>query len=243
MDPTSHSVEKPSTLLSQQPAVSPRGHFDNELQKQPSVSSLRDALLSTPTSVSQQQYTPYSPQVPGGHPSPMTPSANFPHTPDASTPAGGSSIMSPHIQQHYEEKNDNQLAESEIINSFAQNSTEEGRSLRVSPFQVESILGIRNDKPIGLDANLGEVNSEGNSILSPGHNVPQPGRENAMHSVSESNSKPASDQPPHSPLSRVDSFSEEHKEDGAVLQVCTCTLYMNIYKMYMYMYVYMCNSV
>lgn len=232
MDPASQSVDQQPTLLPQQQAMSPHAHFDNELKKQPSVSSLRDALLSTPSSASQQQYAPYSPRVPGGHPSPMTPSTNFPHTPDASTPAGGSSIMSPHMQQQYDDKNDGQLpSESELINSFAPPSTdEEGRPIRVSPFQVESILGIRNDKPIELEANLGNVNSvssqEGNSVLSPqerAQDSSQPCCDNNVHAIGETNSKQKPDQLPGVHPLKVDSFPDPHAEDGSVVQVHTYT--------------------
>ena len=202
--------------------MSPQGHFDNELKKQPSVSSLRDALLSTPNSSTQQQYTPFSPQMPGGNPSPMTPTTNFPHTPDASTPAGGSSIMSPHMQQRFDDKHVS--SESELINSFVHHDSEtEGRSLRVSPFQVESILGI-HDEPVGLDANPRETNSVGSqdrhAVLSPEgivQDCAQPSHENSVHAVAENNLKTISDHLPDSPLSKVDSL---HADDEAISQVC-----------------------
>ena len=221
--------------------MSPCGQYDNELKKQPSVSSLRDALLSTTNSGSQQQYAPYSPRIPGGHPSPMTPSTNFPHTPDASTPAGGSSIMSPHMQPRFEDKNDGHIStDSEIMNSFTQPIAEEdSRSLRVSPFQVESILGIHNDKPIEqqMDANLGEVNSvntrKRNTILSPDgiiHESSEPAHENNMHAVNKNDSKQMCDPPPSPSLSKVDTYSESQIKDGAVMQVCcTKSLYIFIY--------------
>lgn len=221
MDAASHSVEQQPALLAHQQALSPHTHFDNELKKQPSVSSLRDALLSTPSSASQQQYAPYSPHVAGGHPSPMTPSANFPHTPDASTPAGGSSIMSPHLQQRYDDKDDTQVpSESDIINSFAQQSTEEeGRPMRVSPFQVESILGIRNDKPIEVEASIGEtssVNSQGgNSMLSP-QDGSQPSHSN---NVLPTMPKQKPDTLPGLPPTKIDSFPSPNADNGTVLQV------------------------
>ena len=225
LDPSSHSGEPANaqpSLLPQQPALSPHGSLDTELKKQTSVSSLRDALLSTPNSASQQQYSAYSPRVPGGHPSPMTPSANFPHTPDASTPTGGST-MSPHVQQHYEDRSDGQLpAESELINSFGpHNSEEEGRPLRVSPFQVESILGIQNDKPIDYDANFVEANSvdgqERNPVVSPKRTV-QDHKANVRRR-SENSSKPNDAQPSPS-LSKVDSLPvSSHSEDADAFQV------------------------
>ena len=220
-------------MLSQQQAMSPHGSFDNELKKQTSVSSLRDALLSTPNSGSQQQYAPYSPRITGGHPSPLTPSTNFPHTPDASTPAGGSSIMSPHMQQRYEEKSENNIvAESGIMNSFTQHGAgEDSQSLRVSPFQVESILGIHNDKPIEqqVDTNLGEVDSvhsqDRSAILSPDGNIhddSQPGHKNNVHAGNENSIKQICDPPPSSPLSKIEAYSDQPTEDSAILQVC-CT--------------------
>lgn len=222
------AVEQQPALLAHQQALSPHTHFDNELKKQPSVSSLRDALLSTPSSASQQQYAPYSPRVAGGHPSPMTPSANFPHTPDASTPAGGSSIMSPHLQQRYDDKDDTQMpSESDIINSFAQQTTEEeGRPMRVSPFQVESILGIRNDKPIEVEASIGETNSVksqgGNSMLSPQDRVQdgsQPSHSNNVLPTNETVSKQKPDTLPGLPPTKVDSFPSPNADDGTALQV------------------------
>ena len=239
LDTVSQSMEQPA-LLAQQQAMSPHAHsFDNELKKQPSVSSLRDALLSTPSSVSQQQYTSYSPRVPGGHPSPMTPTTNFPHTPDASTPAGGSSIMSPHLQQRYEDKNDTQMpSESELINSLAQhNADDEGRPMRVSPFQVESILGIRNDKPIELEANLRDVNSvssqEGSSMMSPQEKVldgsQDPSSENNVHPVGETNSTPKRDTLLSAPPSKFDSFSNPRAEDGSVVKVNVYVVHVHVH--------------
>lgn len=236
-------MEQQSALLAHPQALSPHTHFDNELKKQPSVSSLRDALLSTPISASQQQYAPYSPHVAGGHSSPMTPSTNFPHTPDASTPAGGSSIMSPHLQQHYDDKDDSQLpSESDIINSFAQQSTEEGgRPMRVSPFQVESILGIRNDKPIEVEANIGEgksVNSQrGDSMLSPQDKIPdgsQPSHSNNVHPPSETMSKQKPNTLPDLPPSKTDAFPSPNADDSTDLQVTF--IYMYICR-YLYMYI------
>ena len=227
LDSASHSVE-PTNAQPTLSAVSPQGPMDNELKKQASVSSLRDALLSTPNSAPQQQYSAYSPQVPGGHPSPMTPSTTFPHTPDASTPAGGSSIMSPHAQQ----QRDVQIpAESELINSFTSHSTEEeGRSLRVSPFQVESILGIRNDKPIDFDENLGGVSNsvddhERNTLVSPGRITrgSKPEDDNGLQQQNENDSQPTSDT--KAPVCKVDSLAvPAPSEDGEILQVCTVWL-------------------
>ncbi len=143
-------------------------YSSSELQKQPSVSSLRDALLGpTPSSASQPpQYGSYnSSRVPPpgpemmNQPSPMTPTANLPHTPDASTPAGGSSILSPPLKPpSYGDRQDSQFTESELLQTFSQRSAEATRTAsevtlgpapaRVSPFQVEKILGIKNDKPV-----------------------------------------------------------------------------------------------
>jgi hypothetical protein len=129
--------------------------------------------------------------------------------------------MSPRVQQHYEDKNDSQLsAETELMNSFSQHTAEDGgRPLRVSPFQVESILGIRNDKPIEFEENLGNVNSvdsqRRSTMLSPTevvHDGPEPRHEN---SVSEENPNP---DPPHPPQSKADSLRVPHSEDGCVLQ-------------------------
>lgn len=153
---------------SQQSAMSPQTPYSSsELQKQPSVSSLRDALLGpTPSSTSQApQYSSYSsPRVPPHGPemmnqaSPMTPSANLPHTPDASTPAGGSSILSPPLKPpSYGDRQDSQFSESELLQTFSGQSADTAGTMResplgppparVSPFQVEKILGIKNDKP------------------------------------------------------------------------------------------------
>ena len=234
LDPAGHSVEQatnpPPSLLSQQTALSPRGPLDSELKKQASVSSLRDALLSTPNSGSQQQYSAYSPQVPGGHSSPMTPSATFPHTPDASTPTGGTTIMSPHVQPHYEEKSDGHIpAEPELINSFAHNTAEEeSRPLRVSPFQVESILGIRNDKPIDYDSNMEGVNSvdsqDRNSPDGPVH-VSESDRNTSVQHGSGKKRK-AIDAKASSSLSKVDPLTiSTHPEDCSILQVWNIFIY------------------
>ena len=240
LDPSSQSMEQQLGLISQQQGggaaaqsiSSPQPHFDNDLKKQPSISSLRDALLSTPISsasqqITPQQYTSYSPRVPGGHPSPMTPTANFPHTPDASTPAG-SSIMSPRLQQHYEEKPDSQLpSESALINSLAQPSAEEeGRPARVSPYQVESILGIRNDKPLVEDSRLMDVSSpsgEGNSMMSPKggllDGVQRPAKANSLHSSEASSQQKADSQLPVPPPN-FDPFASP-LNDSSALKVLT----------------------
>ena len=229
LDSTGHSVEHtnpPPAMLSQQAALSPQGPMENELKKQASVSSLRDALLSAPNSVPQQQYSAYSPRVPGGQPSPMTPSTAFPHTPDASTPAGGSTIMSPHMQHRYDDKGDSQLPpESELINSFATHGTEEeGRPLRVSPFQVESILGIRNDKPIDYDSNLEGTDSvdgdERGAVLSPGcvtHGAEPTDDNDSQHR--NQNSKSNSDS--KGSVHKDDSLTMTSNSEGCgLLQVC-----------------------
>jgi hypothetical protein len=228
LDSAGHTVEQAANTqpsqLSQPTALSPRGPLDGELKKPPSVSSLRDALLSTPNSAPQPHYSAYSPQVPGGHSSPLTPSANFPHTPDASTPTGGSTVMSPHMQPHYDEKSDGNIpAEPELINSFAHNAAEEdGGPLRVSPFQVESILGIRNDKPIGpIMDEVDSVDSQDRNAVMPEravHGSESDCKTNVRHG-SEKKSK-ANDAQPSSSLSKVDSLPvSTHSDDCDILQV------------------------
>lgn len=138
--------------------------------------------------------------------------------------------MSPQMQQHYEEKSDGHIpAESELINSFAPNaSTErEGRSLRVSPFQVESILGIRNDKPIDYDANM-EVNSvdgqEGNVVGSPKSMVRASEPDCKVNAERRTERRPKPSDAQSSPLSEVDSLPVSRRsEDYGGVQVCLCT--------------------
>ena len=155
--------------------MSPRTPYSNPepLQKQGSISSLRDALIAntptapTPQQQQQQHYASYnSPRLASDHqPSPIAP-----HTPDAQTPVGagsggsggGNAVMSPAlagvVAQHQDSLgsgNDPELMRtfsrqnSEIPSKSGTNDTSQNNSSsRVSPFQVESILGIKNDKPI-----------------------------------------------------------------------------------------------
>jgi hypothetical protein len=151
--------------------MSPRTPYSNPepLQKQGSISSLRDALISNTPSVptpqqqqQQQHYASYnSPRLASEHqPSPIAP-----HTPDAQTPvgagSGGNAVMSPALtgvvahQDSLGTGNDPELMRtfsrqnSEIPSkSGANDASQTNSSSRVSPFQVESILGIKNDKPI-----------------------------------------------------------------------------------------------
>ena len=148
--------------------MSPRTPYSNPepLQKQGSISSLRDALIantpSAPTPQQQQHYASYnSPRLASDHqPSPIAP-----HTPDAQTPvgagSGGNAVMSPALagvvahQDSLGAGNDPELMRtfsrqnSEIPSkSGANDASQNNSSSRVSPFQVESILGIKNDKPI-----------------------------------------------------------------------------------------------
>ena len=148
--------------------MSPRTPYSNPepLQKQGSISSLRDALIantpSAPTPQQQQHYASYnSPRLVSDHqPSPIAP-----HTPDAQTPvgagSGGNAVMSPALagvvahQDSLGGGNDPELIRtfsrqnSEIPSKSGSNdASQTNSSSRVSPFQVESILGIKNDKPI-----------------------------------------------------------------------------------------------
>ena len=156
-------------------AMSPRTPYSNPepLQKQGSISSLRDALIAnTPTAPAQQQqhYASYnSPRLSSDHqPSPVAP-----HTPDAATPVGAggpsSAVLSPALagvvahqdslggaandpelvqfsQQNSEVSSKSGSGGVALANEASQNSSSGGS--RVSPFQVESILGIKNNKPI-----------------------------------------------------------------------------------------------
>eukprot|EP00731_Ephydatia_muelleri_P032139 Em0023g646a len=86
-------------------AMSPQAPYSADLQKHSSVSSLRDALMTSSTAgnipsplnpynaMPMQQPSQAHVYPPGGpglmnNPSPITPSVRRPHTPDASTPAG-----------------------------------------------------------------------------------------------------------------------------------------------------------
>ena len=130
--------------------------------------------------------------------------------------------MSPHMQPHYDEKSDGNIpAEPELINSFAHNAAEEdGGPLRVSPYQVESILGIRNDKPIG--ANVDEVDSvdsqDRNAVMSPQlavHGSESDCKTNVRHG-----SEKKSEANDVQPSSKVDSLPlSTHSDDCDILQV------------------------
>ena len=158
-------------------AMSPRTPYSNPepLQKQGSISSLRDALIAnTPTASAQQQYASYnSPRLPSDHqPSPVAP-----HTPDAHTPVGGgggnsttagagggggNAVLSPALAGvvTHQDSLGGTGNEPELMRTFSgQNSdmvpskggseaSQNNSSSRVSPFQVETILGIKNNKPI-----------------------------------------------------------------------------------------------
>ena len=155
-------------------AMSPRTPYSNPepLQKQGSISSLRDALIAnTPTAPAQQQYASYnSPRLPSDHqPSPVAP-----HTPDAHTPVGGgggsstasasgggsgNAVMSPALAGVVDSLG-GAGNEPELIRTFSRQNSEmvpskggseasqNNSGSRVSPFQVETILGIKNNKPI-----------------------------------------------------------------------------------------------
>ena len=132
--------------------------------------------------------------------------------------------MSPHMQPHYDEKSDGNIpAEPELINSFAHNAAEEdGGPLRVSPFQVESILGIRNDKPIGpIMDEVDSVDSQDRNAVMPEravHGSESDCKTNVRHG-SEKKSK-ANDAQPSSSLSKVDSLPvSTHSDDCDILQV------------------------
>ena len=98
-----------------------------------------------------------------------SPSGNVAHTPEAvATPVGAaSSVLSPQMQgpsSQQPAQQDLQLSsapsEPELVQSFSQHSMSSsndlvaaggrgtGENRGVSPFQVETILGIKNDKPI-----------------------------------------------------------------------------------------------
>ena len=154
-------------------AMSPRTPYSNPepLQKQGSISSLRDALIAntpTATAPAQQQYVSYnSPRLSSDHqPSPVAP-----QTPDAHTPVGGGStgaggggnaVMSPTLAGvvAHQDSLGGGANDPELMRTFSQQNSEmapskggteasqNNTSNRVSPFQVESILGIKNNKPI-----------------------------------------------------------------------------------------------
>ena len=200
--------------------MSPHTPYSGELQKQPSVSSLRDALLATtPSSQSQQQQYPSynSPRM--NQPSPMTPTANLPATPDASTPVGSSNVMSPPLKPPppFVDRQDSQIsaAESELLQSLSRQNSEAGPlpenplshvpPARVSPFQVESILGIKDDKPADriVDSsqlnktNIGQASGQdSNAMQSPPNSQVTPFGEHP--SVSRSNSSAEAVQNAHS---------------------------------------------
>ena len=149
--------------------------------------------------------------------------------------------MSPHLQQRYDDKQESQLpsTESELIHSLAQHSTEdESRPVRVSPFQVESILGIRNDKPIELDS-LRDVNSvggqESNSMMSPQDRVLDGSQESAtqnnLHVVGDTNSQPKTDPLLPIPPSNFDPFTSPTTEEGSIVKVHVydCDVYVHVH--------------
>ena len=124
----------------------------------------------------------------------MTPSSNIPPTPDALTPVGGTAVLSPPLNPPgaFGERQDSQMsgdAESELIQSLSRHNSDTGMisenplassgPARVSPFQVENILGIKNDKPVD---SVGEDHRQAgnssamevermNSLQSPGEEV------------------------------------------------------------------------
>ena len=146
-------------------AVSPRTPYSNPepLQKQGSISSLRDALIAnTPSAPPQQQhYASYnSPRIPGD----LQPSPVAPHTPDVPTPGGSNTaVLSPSLAGVVPHQDSlGGASEPELMRTFSRQNSEmpsksggvlgnegsQNSSSRVSPFQVESILGIKNNKPI-----------------------------------------------------------------------------------------------
>ena len=157
--------------------ASPQTPFGGELQKQSSVSSLRDALLATtPVSTPQTQQFAYSPHLAPelrdatNQPSPMTPTSHLPPTPDASTPAGaGTAVISPTPVQNppgaFAERQDSQLS-TESLSSAQRHPQRRNSELdtlgaggagggspmseasRLRRLPVEDILGIKNDKPV-----------------------------------------------------------------------------------------------
>ena len=126
--------------------------------------------------------------------------------------------MSPHLQH------ESQLppSESELIHSLAQRNTEgDNRLVRVSPFQVESILGIRDDKPIDLEINS-VGGQDGNSMMSPQDQVSDGSHEGATHNnvhIGDAASQPKSDPLLPVPPSNFDPFNSPRIEDSSVVKV------------------------
>lgn len=142
--------------------------LNTELQKAGSISSLRDALMATTASTtpSSRQYTSYSSPKIEHQASPVTPSGN-PMTPESS------SVISPQISVTTATRQDSQLLcaggqganqEDNRIPYSRQNSTVPGAKDSHSnpsqsvieedngPFQVESILGIKSERPVDSGA-------------------------------------------------------------------------------------------
>lgn len=153
--------------------LSPR---NSELPKSSSISSLRDALLAT-TSIasSSQQHASYSsPRMAEHQLSPVTPesgpamispqvSVTGPTRQDSQLSASGQSEQDA-SQQSYSRQNSAVPG----VKGDAPNTPHpaEGGGTRVSPLQVESILGIKGDQP-PLSNSIREGGGSGSKVNSP----------------------------------------------------------------------------
>ena len=191
-----------STQKQQVDILSPQ---NSELRKTGSISSLRDALLATTAASSPaQQYPSYSsPRMADHQRSPMTPSSSLP------TDAGPGMVISPQISVTGPARQDSQLSaggqsmeqdESQQMYS-RQNSavaggvrggaantphqSEEGS--RVSPLQVESILGIKGDQPVdpSLSNSMREGGGGGSNVNSPHTQSPHGGGSGGIPGVAQ----------------------------------------------------------
>jgi len=152
----------------------------------------------------------------------MTPSSNIPPTPDASTPVGGGTVLSPPLNppSSFGERQDPQMstdAESELIQSLSRPSSDtigesplgSGGPARVSPFQVENILGIRNDKPV----NSGEHQQTGGS--GGGTNTMEFERMNSLQSPAGEATTPFREHPQAQPAKRGARFNDSSEQGKA----------------------------
>ena len=107
-------------------------------------------------------------------------------------PAGGSNVMSPPLKPPaFGDRQDSQMsAESELLESLSRQNSEASENplapVRVSQFQVEKILGIKDDKPVDTprqvgDSNFSQMPLGGNAMQSPQDNRVAPFGEHQLH--------------------------------------------------------------
>lgn len=152
----------------------------------------------------------------------MTPSSNIPPTPDASTPVGGGAVLSPPLNppSSFGERQESQMstdAESELIQSLSRQSSDAlsenplgsgGAPAQVSQFQVENILGIRNDKPM----NSSEHQQAGGSG---GANTMEFEQMNSLQSPAGEGTTPFREHPQAQPVNRGPGFNDSSEQGKA----------------------------